>query len=113
MVLYKLGTTTSILNFKTALFTRMKQFYDRAVRFDMTTPPTTLLYKSSSSSVRNWTLITDTIFGGKSDCELSKTSNGTCIFKGQLYTLTNGRKILPSFARMWFVVGIISFNLSN
>ncbi|EFC46488.1 hypothetical protein NAEGRDRAFT_47729 [Naegleria gruberi] len=29
----------------------------------MTTPPTTLLYKSSSSSVRNWTLITDTIFG--------------------------------------------------
>lgn len=104
MVLYKVPFTTRVFNLKHSLAQRMKQFYDRALRFDMLTPYRTLHQFNSKTHLSSWTLITDTIFGGKSDCELVKTNNNSCVFQGQLYTLTNGKKVLPSFARMWFVV---------
>ncbi|KAG2378039.1 hypothetical protein C9374_008661 [Naegleria lovaniensis] len=113
MVLYKVPFLTQALNLKHSVAQRMKQFYDRALRFDMGTPSRTLHQFNSNTHLSNWTLITDTIFGGKSDCELVKTNNDSCIFQGQLYTLTNGKKVLPSFARMWFVYPALHLDLSD
>ncbi|KAL9646492.1 hypothetical protein ABK040_006551 [Willaertia magna] len=115
MVLYKVSLFKKIKNLGHSSYLRLYQFYTQALKFNISSPSLTLHdFTKKQAKVKNWTLITDSLFGGKSSCEMgvSNVSN-SIIFRGNLVTLTNNKKVLPSWARMWFLYPLFHLDLSE
>lgn len=94
MVLYKLPISRKASLLAASGYDRVKSYINRVARWSFDEPEMTPLHIiGSAKKLKQWTLVTDSMFGGASACKLGYTKNDTCkiiiIFcwfnKGQFY----------------------------
>jgi hypothetical protein len=79
MVLYKISALKRMRLLKDSFFESTKTFFRKGFTLDVKEPKLVKLHDFKNyKKLKNWTLITDSIFGGNSNCELFYSGNESC-----------------------------------
>lgn len=78
MVLYKLPWSRKATLLAASGADKLTSYFKQVTRWSLEEPHVQPLFKFDSSKLKQWTLVTDTMFGGSSTCKLGYTKNNSC-----------------------------------